>query len=79
MAFVSSPFHKFKLIDYRVLPIRSITCSVIFLCFVNVVPIPVAGRSKARFCFRSRAGIVGSNSAGGDGCLSLVNVSALSG
>jgi hypothetical protein len=29
------------------------------------VPIPVAERSKARFCGRSFAGIAGSNSAGG--------------
>ena len=36
--------------------------------------IPVAPRSKAWVCSRSPAGIVGSNPAGGDGCLSLLSV-----
>ena len=37
-------------------------------------PVPVAARSKAWVCGRSRAGIVGSNPAGGHGCLSVVSV-----
>jgi hypothetical protein len=38
------------------------------------VPIPVAERSKSWVCSRSPAGIAGSNSAGGHGCLSVVSV-----
>ena len=38
------------------------------------MPVPVAARSKAWVCGRSLAGIVGSNQAGGHGCLSLVSV-----
>jgi hypothetical protein len=34
----------------------------------------VAARSKVRVCGRSPAEIVGSNPAGGDGCLSVVSV-----
>jgi hypothetical protein len=36
-------------------------------------PIPVAARCKVWFCGRTLAGIVGSNSAWGHGCLSLVS------
>jgi hypothetical protein len=40
----------------------------------SLKPIPVAARSKAWVCGRSFAGIVGSNSAGGTVCLSVVSV-----
>ena len=49
------------------------------ICFIGYLttlyqaqPIPVAKRSNARVYGRSLAGIVGSNSAGGHGCLSVV-------
>ena len=38
------------------------------------MPVPVAARSKACFCIRSPAEILGSNSSGGHGCLSVVSV-----
>ena len=38
------------------------------------LPVPLAARSKAWFRGRSLAGIVGSNSAGGLGCLCVVSV-----
>jgi hypothetical protein len=44
------------------------------LCKKNPEPIPAVARSKAWVCGRSLAGIVGSNPAGGHGCLSLVSV-----
>ena len=37
-------------------------------------PIPVAARSKVWVCGRSFAGVMGSNHAGGRGCLSVVSV-----
>jgi hypothetical protein len=40
----------------------------------NGPPVPVAARSKAWVCGRSLAGIAGSNSARGHGCLSVVSV-----
>ena len=42
-------------------------------CKTHILPIPVAARSEAWVCGRSLVGIAGSNSAGGQGCLSLVN------
>ena len=38
------------------------------------VPILVAALSKAWVCYRSLAGVAGSNSAGSHGCLSVVSV-----
>ena len=47
-------------------------------CFLRTViaswPVPVAAWSKAWVCGRQLAGIVGSNPAGGHGCLSVVSV-----
>ena len=40
----------------------------------DILQIPGAALSKARVCRRSNAVIVGSNSAGGRGCLSVVIV-----
>jgi len=44
------------------------------LCYVYEATDPVAVWSKARVCGRSPAGIGGSNSARGDGCLSGVSI-----
>ena len=41
---------------------------------MNVMPVPVAARSKAWVCGRSSAGIVGSNLKGEHGCFSVVSV-----
>jgi hypothetical protein len=45
-----------------------------YLVITFPMPIPVAARSKTWVCCRSVAGTVGSNPAGGHGCLSILSV-----
>ena len=45
---------------------------ITWICRMKL-PVPVAARSKARFCGRSPAGIEGSNPGGGHGVLSVVS------
>jgi len=48
--------------------------SYLFNIYLNIMPVPVAARSKAYVCGRSPPGIVGSNPTGGHGRLSVVIV-----
>ena len=61
----------------------TVSCNIIkvYMCIreyecahTQGVLVPVAARSNSGVCGRSLAGIVGSNSAGGHGCLSVVGV-----
>ena len=63
-------FQQYSMLVYLMIMMIIIIIIIIIVVTLLLLPIPVAARSKAWVCGRSRAGIAGSNPAGGIGvCL----------